>query len=299
MRIRKGVIPVAGHGVRLFPATKAVKKELFPLVDRTGSIKPIVQMIIEEALASGIEQVCIVVQPGGDELIRRYFCDPLPPDFDSRIGQSPDAHAEYQRLRQLGEHINYVFQQTQEGYGHAVYCARQWVGEEPFLLLLGDHVYLSATGDRCARQLIDAFEVTRMSTSGVVRTPESMLQYFGTIAGKPDARLPGLYAVTDIVEKPTVEYARAHLRVEGITEGSYLSWFGLHAFTPEIFECIEYHIRNNLREKGEIQLTTAQELLRRRRNSYYAYEVKGVRCDIGIPSEYARTMALMAGLSEP
>jgi len=272
----------------------AVKKELFPLVDRDGTVKPVIQMIVEEAVESGVEEVCIVLPPGGDEPFRRYFDDPLPPDLDARLAKSPEVYDRYRHVRELGERIDYAFQHTQEGYGHAVYCARDWVGAEPFLLLLGDHVYLSRTETRCARQLLDAFEMKQASTSAVALTSESMLKYFGTIAGGPDPALPGLYAVTEIVEKPTVEYARDHFRIEGVPEGQYLSWFGLHAFTPEIFDCIEYHIRNDIREGGEIQLTNAQELLRKRRGEYYAYQVKGVRCDTGIPAEYSRTMALLA-----
>jgi len=294
VRIRKAVVPAAGYGVRLFPATKAVKKELFPLVDHDGTIKPAIQIIVEEAIDSGMEQVCLVLQPGGDEAFRRYFCDPLPPELERRIETSPDAYRQHERVRELGQRIHYVFQESQEGYGHAVYCPRQWVGDEPFLLLLGDHVYISKAPKRCARQLVEAFEMKQVSTSAVMQTPESKLKYFGTIAGSPDPALPGLYAVAEIAEKPSIEYAREHFRIDGVPEGYYLSWFGLHAFTPEIFDCIEYHIRRGICERGEIQLTNAQELLRQRRNEYYAYEVRGIRCDIGVPSEYARTMALLA-----
>ncbi len=297
MGVRKAVIPAAGYGTRLFPATKSVKKELFPLVDRDGTIKPIIQMIVEEAVESGIEEVCVVVSPGGDEPLRNYFSNPLPPDLDRRIAAKPDAYERYEHVRELGERIHYVTQQTQEGYGHAVYCAHEWVGNEPFLLLLGDHIYVSATEQRCSRQVIDAFDVKQITTSALARTPESELKYFGTAAGTPDGSMPGLYRITEIIEKPSVEYAREHLQVEGLDEGQYLTWFGMHAFTPEIFDCIEYHIRNDIRERGEIQLTNAQELLRQRHDEYYGIEVRGDRYDIGIPSGYARTMAVLADLN--
>jgi len=298
MRVRKAVIPAAGFGTRLFPATKAVKKELFPLVDRDGTVKPIIQMIVEEAVESGIEEVCVVVAPGGDKPLRHYFTNPLPPDLERRIAEKPDAYDLYRYVRELGERMHYVTQHTQEGYGHAVYCAREWVGDEPFLLLLGDHIYVSATDTRCSRRIVEAFETRQMTTSALARTPESMLRYFGTVAGSPDDSTPGLYRITEIIEKPTVEYARDHLRIEGFPEHEYLTWFGMHAFTAEIFDCIDYHIQNDIRERGEIQLTNAQELLRTRHDEYYGIEMDGHRCDIGIPSEYARTMALLAGCGQ-
>ena len=296
MRIRKAVITVAGYGTRLFPATKGVRKELFPLVDRDGRIKPIIQMIVEEAVESGVEEVCIVVSPGGDEPLRNYFSTPLAPDLDRRIAECPDLYEQHRHVRQLGDRLHYVFQHTQEGYGHAVYCAREWVGDEPFLLLLGDHIYVSATEKRCARQLIEAFELKQATVSALARTAESMLKYFGTMGGTPDPSMPGLYKATEIVEKPSVEYAREHFRIEGLPEGEYMTWFGMHVITPEIFDCIECHIKNDIREGGEIQFTNAQELLRQQHGDYYGLEVKGSRYDIGIPSGYARTMAHLAGV---
>jgi len=295
MRIRKAVIPAAGYGTRLLPATKAVKKELFPLVDRDGCIKPIIQMIVEEAVESGIEEICVVVSPGGDEPLRNYFSTPLPSELDRRIAQSPEEYDRYRHILDLGKRIHYVFQHKQEGYGHAVYCARDWVGDEPFLLLLGDHIYVADTEKRCARQLIEAFETRQVSTSAVAQTHESMLKYFGVVAATPDPEVSGLYAVTEIIEKPSVEYARNHLRIDGLADGQYLAWFGTHAFTAEVFDCIEYHIRNNIRERGEIQLTNTQELLRKRHGQYYAIEIEGRRYDIGIAAEYARTMGVLAG----
>jgi len=298
MQTRKAVITAAGHGTRLFPATKAIKKELFPLVDRDGRIKPIIQMIVEEVVESGIEEVCIVVAPGGDKPLRDYFAKPIPEDLDRRIAKSPELYEQYRHVRDLNDRLHYAFQHTQEGYGHAVYCAREWVGDEPFVLLLGDHIYVSGTEKRCTRQVLDAFELKQATVSALARTPESMLKYFGTIGGTPDPQMPGLYKATEIVEKPSVEYARQHFRIEGLPEGEYMTWFGMHAMMPEIFDCLEYHIKNDIRERGEIQFTSAQELLRQQHGDYYGLEVNGSRHDIGIPSGYASTMALLAGIEQ-
>jgi UTP--glucose-1-phosphate uridylyltransferase len=280
MRIRKAVITAAGHGTRLFPATKAVKKELFPLVDRDGRIKPIIQMVVEEAVESGIEEVCIVVAPGGDEPLRDYFSKPMAEDLDRRIAKSPELYEQYRHVRGLNDRLHYAFQHTQEGYGHAVYY----------------HIYVSATEKRCTRQVLDAFDLKGSTVAALARTPESMLKYFGTMGGTPDPSMPGLYKATEIVEKPSVEYAREHFRIEGLPAGEYMTWFGMHAMMPEIFDCLEYHIKNDIRERGEIQFTSAQELLRERHDDYYGLEVNGSRHDIGIPSGYASTMALLAGV---
>ena len=292
-KIRKAVIPAAGYGLRMFPASKAIKKELFPLVQANGVAKAGMQLIVEEAVESGAESVCIVVQPGGAEDFENYFHGPLPDDLLRRIERKPDAHREYERLCELGERIEFVVQETQEGYGHAVWCARNWVGREPFLLLLGDHVHVSRTERRCARQLADVFERFGVSTSAVARTPEDQLHLFGTIAGHKVASASNVYEVTEIREKPSPEYARGHFVIDGLPDGTYLSWFGQHAFTPQIFEAIHYHMDRDIRENGEIQLTNAQELLRQWEGKYYAVEIDGERHDFGVPGGLVQTIAAL------
>jgi len=297
MQVKRAVIPVAGYGTRLYPATKAVKKELFPVVDRDGLAKPLIQLIAEEAVESGIEEVCLIVQPGDDRAFRDYFEGELPAELREKLHQMDWALEQSRVVADLGQRLSYVEQKTQEGYGHAVYCAHEWVGQEPFLLLLGDHVHVSSTEVRCARQLIDAFERHGRSMSAVTRTPESELHGFGTIAGERVAEDPRVVRVTHIKEKPAPEYARQHLRVPGLPDGEYLSWFGQHLFTPGIFDALRYQIDNDVREKGEIQLTSAQELLRETEGAYFAYEAEGERLDLGVPSEYARSVArLIRGL---
>ena len=295
-RVRKAVIPVAGYGTRLFPATRAVKKELFPVVDGSGLAKPLIQVIIEEAVESGVEEVCLVVQPGDDRAFRDYFEGGLPPDLREKLNGKDWALEESRRIDELAGRISYVEQTTQDGYGHAVYCAHEWVGREPFLLMLGDHVYVSTAEGRCARQLCEAFERHDASISAVARTPEDQLSLFGTIGGERVEEDSRVLQVNHIKEKPEPEYAREHLRVPGLPEGEYLSWFGQHLFTPGIFDALKHHIDNDLREKGEIQLTSAQEMLRQEEGTYYAYETEGERYDIGVPAEYVRTMA---NLSRP
>lgn len=292
-KITKAVIPVAGYGTRLYPATKIFKKEFFPIVDREdGYAKPVVQLIIEEAIKSGIEEVCLIVQEGDEKIFRSYFDEP-PADEELRLKlESLDwASKLSKRTSELGKRISYAVQKEQEGYGHAVYCAKNWVNDNPFLLLLGDHIYKSYTDKRCARQILDMFEKFGSSVIAVQRTPEELLSLFGTIAAERHEDNPRLYRVSEIKEKPSVDYAREHFQIEGLESGQYLCMFGQYALTPGLFDCLKYQIDNDIRERGEIQLTSALELLRQDEVNFYAYETNGKGYDIGNPVAYVQTVS--------
>ncbi len=292
-RVRKAVITAAGRGTRQYPASSTVQKEMFPLVDRDGLTKPTIQIIAEEALESGIEELCIVTAPGDEEQYRHHFRG-ISSQLLGALKDKEWALRESERLAEIERRLTYAIQETQEGYGHAVYCARDFVGDEPFLLLLGDHVYISGNGERCSQQVIRVFEREGATVSAVKRTPEEMLHLFGTVRGEPVGEPSDrLYRVTAIKEKPTPEYADEHLRTPGLRRGEYLCFFGMQVFTPAIFDCLEYHIRHDIRERGEIQLTSAQELLRQRER-YLAYEAIGDRYDMGVPYGYVETQIALA-----
>jgi len=291
-KVRKAVITAAGKGTRLYPASTTVQKEMFPLVDRDGLTKPTIQIIAEEALESGIEEIGIVIQPGDEANYRRHFSGisgDLLPSFKGKEW----AITESKLIKRLQEVIAYIPQEKQEGYGHAVYCAKDWVGDEPFLLLLGDHLYISHTGKRCARQLIDIYEGYGKSVVALKRTPENKLHLFGTVNGTRVQDSPPVYNLTQIKEKPEIDYARGHLRIPSLPEGTYLCFFGMYVLAPAIFDCLGHHIVNNIRERGEIQLTGAQELLMQREGSY-GCELMGDRYDMGVPFGYVETQIALA-----
>ncbi len=152
-KVRKAVITAAGKGTRQFPASMAVQKEMFPLVDRDGLSKPVIQIIGEEAIESGIEEICIVTTPGGEDLYRDYFRR-LDDDSIRRFRGKDWAILESEKLAAFGERLHFAVQDKAEGFGHAVYQAKQFVNGDPFLLMLGDHIYISDTKERCARQMI-------------------------------------------------------------------------------------------------------------------------------------------------
>ena len=289
-RIRKGIITAAGRGTRQYPASRTVQKELFPLVDADGYAKPTVQIIAEELFASGLEEVCIVANSANIEPMRRHFLDPPPSSLTGKEWAAPLSET----LADMADRLTFVVQETQDGYGHAVFQARDFVGDEPFLITLGDHIYLSETDVPCARQVMDVFERYNASVTSVSYAPEADLYRYGTLAGTPlPGTQPPVYEIKALVEKPTVEYAQAHLRVPGVPDGQYLVHFGIHAFTPALFDCLAHLIQHDIRQKGEIQLTSAQSLLLDRER-YLACEVAGIRCDMGIPEGLIETQIALA-----
>jgi UTP--glucose-1-phosphate uridylyltransferase len=293
MKVRKAVITAAGRGTRMYPATTTIQKEMLPVMDTDGICKPAIQIIIEEALESGIEEVCLVVNPHNQGQIEQHF-QPLPPE-ELKVFKGKDwALLQSARIQQIAARLTFVVQEQPEGYGHAVWRAREFVGEEPFLLMLGDHIYTSQHEKRCARQILDVFEHFGSSVSAVQQTPTELLHLFGTVRGERIAEQPPVYDLDAIFEKPTAEYAEAHLRQAGLLHGMYLCFFGMHILTPGIFDCIQHAIDHDLREKGEFQFTSAQEALRASGERFLAFEAVGDRHDIGIPFGYAQTQAALA-----
>lgn len=282
-KVRKAVITAAGRGTRQFPASAAVQKEMFPLVDRDGLTKPVIQIIGEELIESGIEEICIITQPGESKAYREYFRR-FNEEESKRFKGKDWAILASEKLGEFGRRLSFAEQHSPEGFGHAVYQAKKFAGNDPVVLMLGDHVYISDTTVRCTRQLIEVFQNNDCdAVTGVQPTLEKLLHLFGTIRGMPIPGKEGIYKAELIIEKPSVEVAREKLVTAGLPVGNYLSHFGIHVFSPAIFDSLEYLIKNDIREKGEIQLTAAQEHLRQQVDKYWAVTVHGQRYDTGIP----------------
>lgn len=285
-KVRKAIIPAAGFGTRLFPATKATKKELFPIIDRDGVAKPAILLIVEEALEAGIEEVVIIVQEQDLEDFRSFFTKQISIENYNKL---PRHFQEYsRRLLEMGQRVSFAIQTAQEGFGHAVYSAAQSIGDEPFLLMLGDHIYRANGETSCARQLLEAYQRHGASIVGMRRTPEDQIGNFGTLTG---VWLEGetLLNVTEFAEKPTIDYARTNLRVPGLPADEYLTVFGQYIIKPQLFEILKEHIDNNVRERGEFQLTSALDRIRQE-DGFMGLVIDGKRFDIGLPDYYLETL---------
>ena len=291
--VRKAIITAAGRGTRQYPATATVQKELFPLVDVDGYVKPTLQIIVEEALASGIEELCIVANVANVDPIRRHFHGLTNAQKTGQFAGKEWALPLSDALDDMAARLTFVVQEQQEGYGHAVYQAKAWAGDDPCAVLLGDHVYHSFTETRCTRQVIQAYERCECPVSAVARTPEALIPRLGTLAGRPLGGSPPAYEVTAMREKPTLEDARAHLKTPGLGNDEYLCFFGIHVFPSALFDCLEQLFRHDIRQRGEYQLTAAQELLFQQ-GRYVVAEVAGERYDMGVPEGLIETQIALA-----
>lgn len=287
-QVRKAVIPAAGFGTRMYPATKALKKELFPIIDRDGRAKPIILAIVEEALSGGIEEVGIVVQQSDRNLFHDLFKSPPKPELWAKLSRENQKYSQY--LADIGDRITILTQTEQEGFGHAVFCARDWVGEEPFLLLLGDHIYTSEGKSSCAAQMVNIYHQTQTSVIGITVMSGEIIHKAGCVGGKwQQDKSNSILEIAQIYEKPTLDYARQHLQVSGMETDQFLGIFGMYVLESAIFELLDSEIRQNQRLKGEFQLTTCLDQLRQVPGAI-AYLVKGQYYDTGMPLFYRQTM---------
>jgi UTP--glucose-1-phosphate uridylyltransferase len=292
-KIRKAVIPIAGWGTRMFPASKAMPKALFPIVDKDGFCKPVIQVIIEEALSAlgDDAEICIVVQHGQQEPIEAYFNTPS----NAVYLQKPELKAQAEKLQNIGKRLTFALQEKQEGFGHAVLCAKDVVGNEPFLVLLGDHVYVSYNNQTCAQTLVDVYNKHGKSATTLETCPESELSVNGIVIGDK-VEGDSVLNLTDTVEKPSVEYAREHLWVPGLPDNEYLCYFGIDLLTPKVFDILQQNYDNNIRTKGELQLRDAMGQLMKE-EGMIGLRIQGKRHDTGMPHPYADTIHVFNQIS--
>lgn len=245
MKVTRAVVTAAGRNQRALPLQR--------LVDRDGVPKSVLQIIIEESLQAGIEEICVVVAPG------------------DAAAYAEAAGADAGRLR-------FVEQAEPRGYGHAIFCARAVIGDAPFLHLVGDHLYLSGSAKGCAQQLVEVAEAERCAVSAVQPTRESLLPYYGTIGGRRLHGQQDLYAVERVIEKPTPTAAEQQLIVPGLRAGHYLCFFGMHVLTPAVMDILA----DQLGAAGNKPVTLASALdVLAGRERYLALANLGRRYDVG------------------
>jgi UTP--glucose-1-phosphate uridylyltransferase len=292
--VRKAVIPIAGLGTRHFPASHAVKKELFPIVGADGIARALFHYHLLELAEAGIEEICIIVQPGEEEMVRHYLRGPGD-DYLKRLQKYPALLREAERMKIFLERICFAVQREQEGYGHAVFQTKDFAAEEMVLLVLGDHLFRGKPVSPY-RELADMAKISGgKSVSAVNRISADELKGYGTIAGQRRAENQRLIDVSLIIEKPPVAVAREKLRVNDLPAGTWLGWFGMHLLAPSIYEVLEKMIRDDMRDHGEFQLTRAQEI-QRQREGYLALEMTGAeRFDFGVPDDFLKSLHAFRG----
>jgi UTP--glucose-1-phosphate uridylyltransferase len=285
-KVRKAIIPAAGFGTRMFPTTKVIKKELLPIIDRDGRAKPIILSIVEEAISAGIEEIGIVVQGSDRDLFSDFFKAPPKPELYQKLSDENKEYSKY--LQKLGERITILTQDRQEGYGHAVFCTKDWVNNETFLLLLGDHVYRSRTEVSCAAQMLETYQKLGNNLLGLTVMSGDIIHKAGCITGNWKES-DSILDITQIYEKPSLEYAQKNLHVPGMKEDEFLGVFGMYILEAKIFDYLEEDINKNNRDKGEFQLTTCLEKMRQDLGMN-GYLVKGQYFDTGMPLFYRQTI---------
>lgn len=256
MNITKALITAAGRRQRTLP--------LQTLIDRDGVEKSVLRILVEEVIAAGVDDIAVVVSPGDE----RAYADVV------------------------GEHagrLHFVPQTEPQGYGHAIHCARAFTGDDPFLHLVGDHLYVSRDGTGCAQRLVEVAQAQGCAVSAVQATREHLLPYYGAVGGQRLAGQDDLYRIENVMEKPTPTQAEQHLSAPGLRAGHYLCFFGMHVLTPAVMEILG----RLLAEEGAagLPLSAALDELAGR-EQYLAYQQHAQRFDVGV--KYGLLTAQMA-----
>jgi len=264
--IKKAIIPAAGLGTRFLPATKAMPKEMLPIVD-----KPTIQYIVEEAIESGIEDIIIVTSHA-----KRAIEDHFDANFELEASLKSSGKTDLlQKVKQAEVDIHYIRQKEPKGLGHAVWCARKFIGDEPFAVLLGDDIVRAETP--CLKQLMNQYDETGSSIVGVQQVPEEETDRYGIV--DPNAQEGRRYQVKGFVEKPKQGTAPSNLAI-----------LGRYILTPEIFTHLAKH---EIGAGGEIQLTDAIQALNEEQK-VYAYDFEGRRYDVGEKLGFVKTTIELA-----
>ncbi|MBU5436776.1 UTP--glucose-1-phosphate uridylyltransferase GalU [Tissierella sp. MSJ-40] len=255
MQVRKAIIPAAGLGTRFLPATKAQPKEMLPIVD-----KPTLQYIIEEAVDSGIEEI-LIITGRNKKSIEDHFDKSIELELELEKKGKDDLLEEIRKISDM-VNIHYIRQKEPKGLGHAIYCAKSFIGNEPFAVLLGDDIVYSEKP--CLKQMIEAYEEYKATILGVQEVSKEDVNKYGIVNGKHIE--DRVYKVKDLVEKPDVKDAPSNIAI-----------LGRYIINPAIFQILEH---TQPGKGGEIQLTDALKELAKK-EAMYAYNFEGRRYDVG------------------
>lgn len=249
MKITKALITAAGRRQRTLP--------LQTLIDRDGVERSVLHILLNEVVQAGIDTIGVVVRPGDEEAYAAVAGD--------HMGR-----------------LHFVQQHEPLGYGHALYAARSFIGDDPFLHLVGDHLYVQSDSESCAQRLIEVAQTAACTVSTVQATRESLLPYYGVIGGRRIAGHSDLYRVDTVMEKPTPTVAEQHLLIPGLRAGHYLCFFGMHVLTPTVMEILGRQLAETQPDAlPSVTLSSALAELAKR-EQYLALEQQTSRYDLGV-----------------
>ena len=284
--VRKAIIPVAGFGTRLYPATRSLKKDFFPIPCADGMVRPVILILLEELVKSGVEEICLVL---GSEEERIQYTD----FFERQLSEehlrklNKEAQEYENRILDIGKRLRYVYQHEKRGFGHAVYQAAEFANNEPVLLLLGDTLYRSQTNKPCALQLIERYERYNQLMVSIHPIPLAEVSHYGILSGVWEDKDNSILNVSVMHEKPKASYSEEFLGVrnkEG--EKEYYSVFGQYILTPDVFAQLEADIQKADAEGDktrEIELTAALEAVRQK-SGMMGVRLMGTMYDMGNPN---------------
>ena len=294
--VRKAIIPVAGFGTRLYPATRSLKKDFFPIPCSDGMVRPVILILLEELVRSGIEEICLVL---GSEEERIQYTDfferQLSDDHLSKLNK--EAQEYENRILDIGKRLHYVYQHEKRGFGHAVYQAAHFANNEPVLLLLGDTLYRSQSNKPCALQIIEQYERYNQLMVSIHPIPLADVSHYGILSGVWEDKEHTVLNVSVMNEKPKASYAEEFLGVRNASgEREYYSVFGQYILTPEVFAQLEADIQKADAEDDhsrEIELTAALEAVRQK-SGMMGVRLKGTMYDMGNPTALRRCVEQFA-----
>ena len=288
--INKAIIPVAGFGTRLYPETRFTKKEMCPIVDLDGLVKPILLVLLEQLDAIGVEEICLIINPDDEEMYRQLLLRPLSRKHYEKLPEKMRAYED--KMTRITKKISFVKQYEPKGFGHAVYQAASFTNKEPVLLLLGDTLYRSNTSTPCLKQIVDTYDIYGKSIVALQTVGVKNVSSFGVFSGHWDDKEERILNCSEVVEKPTPDYAKEYLMLSRKKEENVCcAAFGAYVLNEKIFSYLGDAVRNNhTNEKGEIDLTEAFRKAIKEKD-LIGFLVDGKSFDLGNAAAYQEAFA--------
>jgi len=278
-QVRKAIIPVAGFGTRLYPATRILRKEFLPIIDKDNILKPVIFLLLEELYNSGIEEICLIVGSESEANQYKKLQEPLSEEHMTKL--SHDAKKYEEKIQHICKRLVFRIQKEQLGFGHAVYQSKDFCNDEPVLLLLGDTIYQSGTEKNCCTQLIEAYEEINNSIVSICEVNLENVSNHGILSGEWQDNFRKVMRVNKFNEKPDIKFAEENLSVADENGNKkYYSVFGQYILTSDVFKKLEINILEGNLKNGEFELTDALASLIGD-SALYAFVPDGKMHDIG------------------